>query len=79
MRVLCLVLVLLKKSVNSWYEQYSKDDLSREKLNIRCTLTGSSFDPGDVETASDEGVGVGHLLDHLAGGLSGAVARLCVH
>lgn len=40
---------------------------------------GGLFDPGDVETACDEGVGVGHLLDDLAGGLAGAVARLGVH
>lgn len=39
----------------------------------------SLFHPGDVETAGDEGVGVGHLLDDLAGGLAGAVARLGVH
>lgn len=37
------------------------------------------FDPGDVETAGDEGVGVGHFLDDLAGGLAGAVTRLRVH
>ena len=37
------------------------------------------FDPGDLETASDEGVGVRHLLDDLAGGFAGAVSRLCVH
>lgn len=39
----------------------------------------TSFDPGDVEAAGDECICVGHLLDDLAGGLSGAVARLCVH
>lgn len=37
------------------------------------------FDPGDVEATGDEGVGVRHLLDDLAGGLAGAVARLGVH
>lgn len=37
------------------------------------------FDPGDVETAGDEGVRVRHLLDHLAGGFAGTVAGLCVH
>lgn len=40
---------------------------------------GALFHPGDVETAGDEGVGVRHLLDDLAGGLAGAVARLGVH
>lgn len=40
---------------------------------------GTLFHPGDVETAGDKGVGVGHLLDDLAGGLAGAVARLGVH
>lgn len=53
----------------------------KQKNKSAHTLTGGPglFDPGDVETASDEGVGVGHLLDDLAGGLAGAVARLCVH
>lgn len=37
------------------------------------------FDPGYVETVSDECVGVGHLLDDLTGGLAGTVPRLCVH
>lgn len=37
------------------------------------------FDPGDFETVGDECVSVGHLLDDLTGGLSGAVSRLCVH
>ena len=42
-------------------------------------VTGTSLDPGDFKAASYEGVGVGHLLDDLAGGLAGAVARLGVH
>lgn len=37
------------------------------------------FDPGNVETVSDECVSVSHLLNDLTGGLSGAVSRLCVH
>lgn len=39
----------------------------------------TSFDPGDVEAAGDECICVGHLLDDLAGGLAGTVARLGVH
>lgn len=61
-----------------WVKQNKKKQTKKEKrthFNRRTRL----FDPGDVETASDEGVGVGHLLDDLAGGLAGAVARLCVH
>ncbi len=61
--------------MNIWYEQYSKKTKTRTHFNVRSRL----FDPGDVETAGDEGVGVGHLLDDLAGGLAGAVARLRVH
>lgn len=37
------------------------------------------FDPGQVETAGDKGVGISHLLDDFAGGLAGSVARLRVH
>lgn len=37
------------------------------------------YDPGQVETAGDEGVGIGHFLDDFAGGLPGSVARLCVY
>lgn len=64
-------------------EQCSKDDLNtgRKHTHARTRFSGRSrlFDPGDVETASDEGVGVGHLLDDLAGGLASAMTWLCVH
>ena len=60
----------LKKKQNK-----KQNNQKRTNFNQRTRL----FDPGDVETASDEGVGVGHLLDDLAGGLAGAMARLCVH
>lgn len=55
---------------------------SSRTWTIKTTIvrkTGQLFDPGQIETASDKGVGVGHLLNHLAGGFAGAVARLCVH
>lgn len=54
---------------------------NKKQKNKRTHFHGrsKSFDPGDVETASDEGVGVGHLLDDLAGGLASAVTWLCVH
>lgn len=37
------------------------------------------IDPVEVEAAGDEGVGIRHLLDHLAGGFSRPVTRLGVH
>lgn len=56
-------------------------DLKKEKKETPHTLKGRCrlFDPRDVETASNEGVSVSHLLNDFAGGLSSTVAWLCVH
>lgn len=45
-------------------------DQNKTHVNDLCSL----FDPADVQTASDEGVRVSHLLDDLAGGLASTVA-----
>lgn len=59
--------------MNSWCEQLFPSGFEQSRSRHKL------FDPGDVEAAGDEGVGVRHLLDDLAGGLAGAVARLSVH
>ena len=66
-----------KEHVNSWDEKSSEVGLSKRKMQIKHGGSGL-FDPRDVETAGDECVGVGHLLDDFAGGLAGTVTGLCV-
>lgn len=51
----------------------------KEETNTHFNGRSRLFDPGYIETASNKGVGVSHLLDDLAGGLASAMTWLCVH